>query len=777
MRGYRTLIKLAVGVAMAGGAAAVSLASPLGAAAAASSVDVSSIPFTESWSGPNANGLPGVIAHVNGSCDNHCSAVIDWGDGSPVTTINEMRDANGNPINDVMASHAYFEEGTYSLSVTAQAWSCIFACIPAGGSQTGALVETIADAPLTQSLGITLNLAEGAAYNGSVGSFYDSNGSTTQNDFSAAINWGDGSITSGTISPSGNYGHWTVTTGFHVYRTAGTYTINTLVSDHGASTTISSTANVIDVALTASGTLEGWTAGQASTKPIATFTDLNPYSLASDFTAQIAWGDGSQSAGTVFASNLAQQFYVTGTHTYANAGMYTATITISDLGGATATATATQKVTEFIVLPALSNGAYGGYQTSIYIQNVGSAPADVSIYYVDTSGRVVGTVEVKTGLAPHAGWTVPQNDGHAFAAGQAGSGEVFSSQPIAAFVNEFAASATDATSYTSIRSPNDTGSTLYAPTIANNAYGGYTTGIGLVNLGPAGSITVTYRDNLGVVVNTQVIPNVAGGAYLPIYSGTAGLPDGFAGTATIQGPGELAAVVNETGPHAQFSSYDAVNAGSLSLNAPLALNNAYGGFFTGIGIQNTSNTAGTVTIDYYDATGTKTEKVRSIAGYGYIGLYQGDVNDGPPASGTGYTAVLTGTVPIAAIVNEVAPPAGAPTMSTAYNTFKQGAAEANLALVESAGSDGWSTGLGVMNTGSQPTTVTLSYYDVTTGNPVGSSQTQIIQPNAFWGPYQPTAGLPAGMRATAVLTTTAGGQVAVICNEAGANIFMSYEGQ
>ena len=46
-----------------------------------------------------------------------------------------------------------------------------------------------------------------------------------------------------------------------------------------------------------------------------------------------------------------------------------------------------------------------------------------------------------------------------------------------------------------------------------------------------------------------------------------------------------------------------------------------------------------------------------------------------------------------------------------------------------------------------------------------------------WGLYQPTGGLPNGTRASAVVTTSGGGQVAVICNESNATSFMSYSGQ
>jgi hypothetical protein len=152
----------------------------------------------------------------------------------------------------------------------------------------------------------------------------------------------------------------------------------------------------------------------------------------------------------------------------------------------------------------------------------------------------------------------------------------------------------------------------------------------------------------------------------------------------------------------------------------------------------------------------------------------GDVNaDGKPD-----LVVPNAGSNIAAILNEVAPPGNGVQQSTSYNTFVGGASSANLALVENAGFDGWSTGLGIMNTGAAVTSVTVTYYDAATGATVGTAQTNgALQPNAFWPVYQPDAGLPSGQRATAVVTTSAGGRVAVICNERNANSFMSYNGR
>lgn len=82
-----------------------------------------------------------------------------------------------------------------------------------------------------------------------------------------------------------------------------------------------------------------------------------------------------------------------------------------------------------------------------------------------------------------------------------------------------------------------------------------------------------------------------------------------------------------------------------------------------------------------------------------------------------------------------------------------------------------------MNTGTASATVTVTYYNTSTGAAIGTPQTQTLAPHAFWGLYQPTGGLPGGTRATAVITTSSGGLVAAICNESSGTTFMSYDGQ
>jgi hypothetical protein len=474
-----------------------------------------------------------------------------------------------------------------------------------------------------------------------------------------------------------------------------------------------------------------------------------------------------------------------------NGTLYTFTVAATNSVGTGPVSAASSAVTpaavamgpSIAVLPAMSNGAYGGYLTTAYLQNVSTSAAHIRVQYFNQSGLGAGSGNSVNGLPAGATWTLRTDNGNSLPGTggdpvQAGSAVIYSDQPLAVFVNEFApGNSSDATSYSAISLATGVGNTIYAPAIANNAYGGYTTGIGLVNLATTStSLTITYRDNTGAVAKTQNL-SVAAGAYQALYSGdaTLGLPNPFAGTATItSSAGNLAAVVNEVGPGNQFSSYDAVPAGSSTLYAPVALRNAYGGYNTGMGIQNTTGTAGTVNITYYDATGSATVKTFSIQANGYLGVYQGtDI----PIAGA-YTAKLTSTVAIAAIVNEVASSSNpAVQQSTAYNTFAAGSSSLHLPLVESAGADGWSTGLGIMNTGSASTAVTVTYYDAATGLTIGTPQTLTLAPNAFWGLYQPSGGLPNGTRASAVVTTATGGQVAVICNESNATSFMSYTAQ
>jgi PKD repeat protein len=183
--------------------------------------------------------------------------------------------------------------------------------------------------------GTTINAVEGSVFSGPVATFTDPDPNATAAEYTAVIDWGDGSTSAGTVSgPTG--GPFTVS-GTHTYSDEGTYSILVTITDVDSpknTATAASTAIVGDAALTAGAlTLVGGTEGSAPTSATFSFMDANLGSTAADFTATFSWGDGSSSSGTV--TGTAGSYAVSGSHTYQEEGSYTVTVTVVDDGGST----------------------------------------------------------------------------------------------------------------------------------------------------------------------------------------------------------------------------------------------------------------------------------------------------------------------------------------------------------------------------------------------------------------------------------------------------------
>jgi hypothetical protein len=119
------------------------------------------------------------------------------------------------------------------------------------------------------------------------------------------------------------------------------------VTDNGSAVAGSGTATVAETdILTASSTPKSTVEGGTVSGLLATFTDPNITNVASDFTATIAWGDGTTSSGVVAGGG--GSFSVSGTHTFADelTGTYSVTLTEDAPGTATSTATAAVTVAE-----------------------------------------------------------------------------------------------------------------------------------------------------------------------------------------------------------------------------------------------------------------------------------------------------------------------------------------------------------------------------------------------------------------------------------------------
>jgi hypothetical protein len=124
------------------------------------------------------------------------------------------------------------DEGTFSATITAT---------DAGGcSASIAYTINVADAALTGTPA-TILFTPAMTFSGPVATLHDANTAAPAGDFTATIDWGDGTTTAGAITANGG-GNFTVS-GTHVYSTNGPFTVTVVIHDAGGSAvTVSSTA-------------------------------------------------------------------------------------------------------------------------------------------------------------------------------------------------------------------------------------------------------------------------------------------------------------------------------------------------------------------------------------------------------------------------------------------------------------------------------------------------------------------------------------------------------
>ncbi|HXT59362.1 MAG TPA: hypothetical protein VN699_12055, partial [Pirellulales bacterium] len=232
----------------------------------------------------------------------------------------------------VTGGNTYAEEGSYPVSV---------AISDHGSPITVASPAQVADAPLAAS-GMTISSTEGAAFNGAVATFTDADPNGVASDYAATIAWGDGQTSAGVISGSQAAG-FTVT-GANTYAEEGSYPLSVAISDHGATATAASTAQVADAALTAVAfTPPAAVEGAPFFGTVFHFTDANPSARFVDYTATVNLGDGNSltllglpSLNGEIVPNPQGGFDVQLSHTYAEE-MSGATFSVSvrDAGGST----------------------------------------------------------------------------------------------------------------------------------------------------------------------------------------------------------------------------------------------------------------------------------------------------------------------------------------------------------------------------------------------------------------------------------------------------------
>src|SRR3569623_1308452 len=150
-------------------------------------------PTAATFSATEAAAFSGTVAsftsndHSPQSASNY-SASIDWGDGH---TSNGKVVANSGHF-DVTDNHTYDDDGQYTVKVT----------INDKVDHSHATVQStanVADQPLTLT-GRSVHTTEGWLFNGRVATLNDPGTSGGPGDYSATIDWGDGTTTTGSLS-------------------------------------------------------------------------------------------------------------------------------------------------------------------------------------------------------------------------------------------------------------------------------------------------------------------------------------------------------------------------------------------------------------------------------------------------------------------------------------------------------------------------------------------------------------------------------------------------
>lgn len=330
------------------------------------------------------------------------SAVIDWGDGT--VSLGAITGSGG--AFTIGGAHVYADEGSFVVRVTMQEDAPGTASLTLSGNVV--VAEGDAFTPIPSTLATT----EGQTFSGAVASFADSNPAAQPGDFSATIDWGDGTLTAGDISLVGGN---LVVGGSHTYADEGGYAAKVVIVDDApgtASGTAHVSVNVADAPLTTSGTSLNLTEGVAFSGLVAHLTDANLNATPADYAVTINWGDGTTTAGSVVA-NVQGGFNVVGQHAYDEGGAYLIGVNVRDVGGASSGVITPATVADYpitgspVTLSGTEGIAFSGDVATFFDADPdGGSPGEYTVAIdwgdgVTTAGVVAGSTGAYTVSGSH----------------------------------------------------------------------------------------------------------------------------------------------------------------------------------------------------------------------------------------------------------------------------------------------------------------------------------------------------------------------------------------
>jgi hypothetical protein len=370
----------------------------------------------QATAGQQFSGVVATFTDVNSSATaGSFTATIDWGDGS-ISDGTITADPKGGF--DVSGSHTYagvdssspewggpgpsFDDGGYSFGLGSNHYFVKITVSSTTNSDSGSgrSVATVLPPPANlQTSGTLITAVSGTAFSGTVASFTSLDTNPAASNFTASIDWGDGSTSTGTVTanPKGGF----TVTGTHTYADSNDvgsdwqpgrehsrhhgrhsgfgdelYVVTVTITDQTNNNTAQA-VSLVSLAPAGSGTVatnsggnsidpnasqnnggqtstaipspvlsgQGFTvvASQSFAGAVATFSDFDG-SGANSFSATISWGDGQTSTGKISA-NGDDTYSITGSHVYILAGTYAVAIQLGDADGTSASAMSKATVT------------------------------------------------------------------------------------------------------------------------------------------------------------------------------------------------------------------------------------------------------------------------------------------------------------------------------------------------------------------------------------------------------------------------------------------------
>jgi hypothetical protein len=287
-----------------------------------------------------------------------------------------------------------------------------------------------------------------------------------------------------------------------------------------------------------------------------------------------------------------------------------------------------------------------GFNTQLTIANVGVLASSATVTFYDSEGRAIPAATKTLQLAAHSSQSFAQDAadsglpsgyyGWARVEGLAGAqlvGQVLEQRRDIGFV--------------ALANTQSAGSNrLYAPAIFKQAFGQFVTGANIVNPNATPvQVAITYYDREGKAYVASPF-TLAGQSLVGIYQAasvgqglpTGGLPNNFYGSASVTTTGgSVVMVVNEAGGStkagtAQSGTYAAASIDTSSVNTdaniglPIVANNGQGGYTSGLTILNTTASAVSGSVSYYNPDGTLVAGASqnfTIAAQASLPVYQG----------------------------------------------------------------------------------------------------------------------------------------------------------